>query len=389
MRLKLFCIAFSIITMYSCVKESVAENSNILETSLENPVSVEYNFNVENTINWVTNIQNYNGLLPSSENTAYVSLYDNALAAIAFIKLDKLEKAEQIFDFFNSKINEELLANKGGFFQLRDLGGNNGQRTWMGDNAWLLIALNHYQAKTNSSKYNTLAFELEKWIRSLQLENGSIAGGYNEDGTPISIVTEGIITAFNAVPGYDDFHKNILYFLKTERWNGTEKALLAWPENPSYEYALDLHSLGFNIFEDFPTQTLDNASRYITTQTSTMNGEIIMGYAFDEDKDVVWLEGTAQMAVAYNSASLKTQSDSLLKEIEKSILESTTYTNAHGLPYVTNHGSSYGVQMLWDDADLTPAISSSIWYIFAKLSFNPLALGMNKNTPEEDKFWKK
>ncbi len=389
MRFKLFCTVLVTVTMYSCVKEDVKENSTILEISLENPVSKEYHFNIENTINWVTNIQNSNGLLPSSENTAFVSLYDNALAAIAFITLDELEKAEQIFDFFNGKINEELLANKGGFFQLRDLGGNNGQRTWMGDNAWLLIALNHYQDKTNSTKYNTLAFELEKWIRSLQLENGSIAGGYNEDGTPISIVTEGIITAFNAVPGYDEFHKNILSFLETERWDREEKTLLAWPENPSYKYALDLHSLGFNIFENFPITTLENASKYITAQTSTMTNEIVMGYAFDEDKDVVWLEGTAQMAVAYNSASLKTQSDLILNEIEKSILESTTYVNAHGLPYVTNHGSSYGAQMLWDDADITPAISSSVWYLFAKINFNPLALGMNKNTPEADKFWKK
>ena len=33
------------------------------------------------------------------------------------------------------------------------------------------------------------------------------------------------------------------------------------------------------------------------------------------------------------------------------------------------------------------AISSSIWYLYGVLNFNPLDLGKQKNIPAEDMFW--
>lgn len=361
------------------VTEPITEPKN--ETPLE-PIS-----EADKPGNWIDQMQESNGLLTSSEYQDFVSLYDNALSAIWFTSRGQLSKTEKIFDFFEGKIQTELLNGSGGFYQFRDSNGENGSRTWAGDNAWLLIAINHYHEATGNQKYYHMADALENWIRSLQDEDGGLWGGINEDGTQIPKVTEGIITAFNAINGYDDFHKKILSYLQSQRWNADEQYLLAWPENPEYVNALDVHSLGFMIFQDFPQATLAKSEMFRNTQELTLTGEMITGYCFDTDNDVVWLEGTAQMAIAFQVGGYTSDSAELLTNLEKTFISSTTLPDAKGIPYTSNFGTAYGSYQLWDHADLTPALSSTIWYLFAENEFNPLELGRNKNIPEEDQFW--
>ncbi len=335
---------------------------------------------------WLKNSQLPNGLLESTENGNFVSLYDNALTALLFIEEGEFSRAEKIFDFFEARIHSELLKGKGGFFQFRDRNGKNASRRWMGDNAWLLIALNHYHKATNNTKYHGLSTHLEQWIRSLQDTDGGLWGGQQANGAPIHKVTEGIITAFNAVPGYDDFHRNILSYLQQNRWNTKDHLLVSWPTNKAYYYAMDLHSLGYGIFENFPKQALKDADRYLNTQASTMTGEPLTGYGFDEDKDVIWFEGTAQMALAFQSAGFHAKSALILQNLDKAIMQNAAASIA-GIPYASNLGSSYGTSKLWAHADSTPAISSTVWYLFAKTGFHPLSLGKQKQIPLKDQFW--
>ncbi|WP_025616003.1 hypothetical protein [Cellulophaga baltica] len=338
---------------------------------------------------WVSTMQDKNGLFESSEYSNSVSLYDNALAILLFTAQNDFEKAERTLDYFDARVTTELEHEKGGFYQFRNKQGENARRTWLGDNAWLLIAINNYHHYANNQKYKVMAAALTKWIISLQDSDGGLWGGYDTDGSRIHKITEGIITAFNAVEGYDTFHKNILEYLNINRWDATDNVLIAWPENPTYNYALDLHTLGYGILEDYNTTVLENAARYRTTQTATISLNTITGYCFDEDKDVIWLEGTAQMAVAFSTAKKTTESQMLLAEIEKSFISSNLNGNAKGIPYTTNHGTSYGAGILWDNADLTPALSATIWYIFAKQDFNPFTIQKSKNVPQEERFWLK
>ncbi len=343
---------------------------------------------VAKTNNWIVALQQENGLIESAENTNFVSLYDNALAAILFTKEGNLTKAAKILDFFENKIQLELQDDLGGFYQFRNKEGENGSRKWMGDNAWMLIAIRQYQQESGSLKYNEMAKALEAWLRSLQDEDGGLFGGINADGSSIPKVSEGIITAFNAVPGYDDFHKNILHFLQNNRWIPAENSIVAWPENPAYNHALDLHALSYSIFKNFPEATLAQTERYGNTQIASVTGKEIHGYCFDEDKDVIWLEGTAQLAVAYQQSGNTAKALQLISEIEKTAIASTTFSEAHGIPYTANFGTNFGTNDLWDHADTAPALSSSIWYLFAKMEFNPLSLGKQKDIPSVDQFWK-
>ena len=386
-------LVLTVLLSMSCVKESIEIINTdaivliIPDSETTDKESETSSTNLDKAINWVENMQADNGLLESAEHTNFVSLYDNALAALVYIETGNLAKAEKIFDFFQARVNDELLKGNGGFYQFRNSFGEGGSRTWMGDNAWLLIALNTYHDNTNNGKYLDMALEIEQWLRTLQDIDGGLWGGYNENGTIIPKVTEGMITAFNAVKGYDSFHQNILSFLKTERWDDQRKILMAWPTNPDYMYALDLHSLGSLIFDNYAATGLTEAARFLNTQTLTVNGTEISGYCFDEDKDVIWLEGTAQMAVAYNKIEDTKNANNIVTELEKSLIKSASMNDSQGIPYASNQGTNYGSDLLWDHADLTPTLSSTAWYIFAKTGINPLALGNKTDIPQSEIFW--
>lgn len=125
-------------------------------------------------VTWIKNMQSSNGLLESAENTNFVSLYNNALAALVFMEMDEMERAERIFDYFNARIDAELLNGNGGFYQFRNAEGEYGNRTRMRDNAWLLIALNKSRSISKTNKYEVLANEIELWLRSLQDSDGGL-----------------------------------------------------------------------------------------------------------------------------------------------------------------------------------------------------------------------
>ena len=151
--------------------------------------------------------------------------------------------------------------------------------------------------------------------------------------------------------------------------------------------ALDNQTLGSVIFDGFTTDLLQKAHRFKTVQELTLTGESIEGYCFDEDLDVVWLEGTAQMAVALQTAQNHEAANSILKQLEKAFILSSTHAGTHGLPYASNHGTGYGKDPLWDHADLAPALSATLWYRFAKEGLNPLGQNDGKEIPTADQFW--
>ncbi len=394
-------IILSVLLLTSCAKDDLADFSiedniseeiiveDIAEEPEEIPEEVIVDTNLEAVYNWLIEIQMNNGLLESVEGSNFVSLYDNALAALAFIAREDYEKAAAIFDFFDSRIDVELLEGDGGLGQFRDAAGipfDNAPKRWLGDNAWLLIALNNYHAATGSQRYSRLSAELENWIRSLQDTDGGLWGGYNADGTRIHKITEGILDAFNAVPGYDSFHENILQFLADERWDNNVQALIADPSDDRYRFALDLHAWGFAMLEDFPINSLTDAYRFLNSQTANVCGELVKGYCFDEDKDAVWLEGTGQMIVAFNEAGQIDKSLEFLTEMEKMFVSTTP--EIAGIPYATNNsGTAFGLSPLWDTADNQAAVSSGTWYLFAKLGFNPFTIEKNKTIPAAMKFW--
>lgn len=345
----------------------------------------------DSVYSWFTRMQQPNGLLLSSEQGKNVSLYDNSLAVMVFTACGDYKRAEMILNFFNSRLKSEMLNGPGGYAQMRTLKGlplDSKPRRWLGDNAWLLMAINNYHHYAKNNRYHRMAKALSKWITSLQDADGGVWGGYDASDKTISKIAEGNIDAFNAVKGYTTFHKKLLEYFKKVRWDTIDQLLIAWAEYPKYKYALDLHPWGYCAFEDFPESVLDKADRYLNTQLSTITQKQVTGYCFDEDKDVVWLEGTGQMAVAFLKAGKEVLAQKCLSEMKKCMIQSRLFPGCYALPYTTNFASSYADDVLWEGVDTHPAISSTAWYLFATLRFDPFRLGYKKNIPEADKFWK-
>ncbi len=340
----------------------------------------------ESILSWLIHMQLPNGLIETSEHSNLVSLYDNSLAAVTFLATGEQARAEKIFDFFDQRVDMELLSGKGGFSQFRDANGNPSGHNWLGDNAWLLIALNNYAAQVNASKYQRLTDELAKWITGLQDADGGIWGGYASDGSQIGKITEGMIDAFNAVPGYTVFHHDLLKYFKTYRWDSVQNLLISWPGN-YYEFALDNHSWGYCGIEDFPFSVLEKTDRYLNTQIATIGGLPVTGFAPDIDKDVVWMEGTGQMVIAFQKAGELSLADYYLVEMSKPVISTTAYPGTKSLPYASNFGTGYGADLFWTGVNTNPSTSPSAWFLMAMLQFDPLAAGYHKNIPEEDKFW--
>ena len=336
---------------------------------------------------WFTQNQLPNGLEPSTENGSVVSLYDNALAALVFVAKGDKTKAESIFNFFNNRISSELNSGTGGFSQFRDPNGVPNDTKWLGDNCWLLIALNNYESHFKSNTYNNLQNSLTSWIRSLQNADGSLNGGYDNNGLINIQVTEGMIDAYNAILGYDTFHSKLLNYLKQNRWSSANQCLIAYPNN-YYQYALDNFSWGYCSLEDFPISVLNSSfTLFEITKMATATAIPVAGFCFDIDKDDVWYEGSGQMVVAYQKASMVAEANYYLNEMEKGLVNSNAYSNAKGIPYASNVGTSYMSSLLWTGADSKPVVSSNAWYLFAKLHFDPFAIGYSKNCPQTDKFW--
>jgi hypothetical protein len=365
----------------SCDDEPVEEPPDVPPGNIDSSlISIS-----DTVLLWLDSMQLDNGLLATSLESNLISLYDNALAACTFISTGQHDRAERILAFFHQRLYSEMLVGSGGYFQFRNESGPQGNR-WLGDNAWLLIAIHNYEYATGDTQFAPMRDALEAWIRGQQDVDGGLNGGTDAGGAVIGKVTEGMIDAFNAVRGFDSFHESVLAYLHQERWDTTEQLLVSWPGS-NYYYALDNFSWGYCTFEGFPNRILDEANRFLTSQTHMPLQREIQGYCFDEDLDVVWLEGTAQMAVAFLKAGNVVVANEILHEVAKARVGESIWPGLQGIPYATNQGTGYGGGLLWKNVDAQPATASSCWFVMACREYDPMQLNYEKGIPDNSKFW--
>jgi hypothetical protein len=128
------------------------------------------------------------GLVESTENEQFTTVYKNALAAMAFTLAHDYSKAEKIFDFFNSKYDASTFQ---GFTQYWNpqTGETSGDiNYWEGDCSFLLIALNYYkQVKGSYGNYQDMVEGLRDWLAKRGNENDN------------TIIAEGLIDIFAAL----------------------------------------------------------------------------------------------------------------------------------------------------------------------------------------------
>src|SRR5207244_2147913 len=95
------------------------------------------------------------------------------------------------------------------------------------------------------------------------------------------------------------------------------------------------------------------------------------GFDFNEDKDGVWFEGTAQMVVAYALVGRAASAELYRAELRRA---QQTVGDGEGLPSTSHDGLSTG----FDTAGGDPFkyfrrlhVSATAWNVFAQIGFNP------------------
>lgn len=100
------------------------------------------------------------------------------------------------------------------------------------------------------------------------------------------------------------------------------------------------------------------------------------GFDFNDDKDGIWFEGTAQMSIAYQINNKTKMSDKWIKELSRA-QTSANNNNGKGIVAACHDDVSTGFGWSYPNA---LHIGATSWYIFAERKYNPY-WGISTNDP--------
>lgn len=349
------------------------------------------------------------GLMPNQQVHDGSTTYVNALAVMAFAFKGDPAKARRILDYFNSRAAEffaddhclsfgsacATVAPCGenhpcGFFQTRqpDTGVPlSGTNRWTGDNAWLLMAIHHYQAATGDPRYDPMARAIRRLLRSFQQLDGHIASGwengdqfFNREGIP-----DGNLDAYKALSlyGEDQVAQRVKHWLDYTYFS--DNGFSAWRKG-----ALDLHSWRvLSLGEDYgfslpDTERTDDATIRFR-DTISFGGSPVAGFLPEPAAYYppcrmpnIWSEGVGQMAVAFYKAGYRQQGDFYTTELEKLLIEPAGFPGTQALAYLP---LADPVCYSWVDPG-KGHVASVVWYLFARERFDPFGgVVINAHSP--------
>lgn len=321
---------------------------------------------------WLLDQQGESGLLGNQEGDALAGVYANALAAICFVHRGDVARAERIFDVFAAQADEAFAA-PGGFHQLWDARSATPHRDsdrWVGDNAWLLIALNRYRVATGDDRYASLARKIADWIVSLQDADGGVWSGFSKNGPIRAKSTEGNLDCYAALVDRPEARAPVRQWLESFAWI-PEKQHFRMGSTVN-EPALDGVSWGIAALGTNYVSALTTAERlFRCTHLAEGTRCAVTGFSDRLVRDRIWFEGTGQMAVAYRVAGRDAEADLLLGELRKALVSSRADPATVGLPW-------YSGKPDWEGGDKRVFTPSQAWYLLAEWKVNPMGEAPDK-----------
>ncbi|MBN2137686.1 MAG: hypothetical protein JW720_07760 [Sedimentisphaerales bacterium] len=351
--------AVRITVIASAVIAFLANGSSALLFARTNP-------NPAAVYSWLCLQQRPSGLLGNQENESFCGVYTNALAAICYTRQGDLTRARSIFDFFQANLG--IAAEPpGGFPQFWDaetaLPHLDSDR-WVGDNAWLLIALNHYLYKTRDHTYDAMRQTIAQWLISLQDTDGGILAGYNSSGLMNFKSTEGNLDSYAALIDFPAQRQALRNFLHNDMWIPAEGRFKMG--STVNESSLDSCSFGVGALgSDYAAALQYAETAFFRQKISDATGLLISAFSDFIADDRIWLEGSGQMVVAYRRAGLDSKAFSFRDQLDRAIFESTRRPGTRGMPCHTNDPA-------WPTGSTEIFVPSQAWYLFAAWAFNPM-----------------
>ncbi len=249
-----------------------------------------------------------------------------------------------------------------------------------GNLAWVMIALLSYYEKFGGDEYLNTAKEIGDWIEKETMEDGrGYSGGYDIleskkikwKSTEHNIDLYAAFMKLYKINGEGKYKNRAVHaknFVES-MWDETERHFWTGTTGDddggiNYDPYLDTQPLAIIALKNCYSG-LDWAETTFYVEHNGFNG---FDFNTDTDRDGVWFEGTAQMAVAYQIANEKSKSDFYIAEIRKAQLSEHLNSNGKGIVAASGDGTTGGPD--WEYFDRLH-IGATAWYIFAEIGYNP------------------
>lgn len=337
--------------------------------------------------------------------------YDNALAAMCFVKNGDRLLAEQLFNIYLA-IHNARWGIEPGFYYAYDLGQNKMQvdetgqlGRGAGPNAYMLMALLYYErAYGDNPAYHTMITDIANWLASLQKPDGHIAWGYtfagaarNEGSVEVNC---DVYAAFgnycragapSGNPAFSMQRDQCKTWINT-MWIPAENRFKVGDSVAVSDRALDCYGLavaalmpkwqlGDPVYSNCLAGAINDLSN---TQYTLYGGQNMTGFDFGGNsgdvpgnprmKDGIWFEGTAQMVVAFSTTTDVVNKNFYIAELRKGVTDMCG-PGAQGLsyatPFIPSQGKGPTAYTGWPMPVTNAHMASMCWYIFAEADFNP------------------
>lgn len=317
--------------------------------------------------NWIRGQQRSSGLVANQQDDAFSGVYVDALAAMAYLHQGDAVAAERIFD----KFDVWRAANWGSTTATRgfpmawnaDTGVvDTTSDRWIGDNAWLLLALEYHALMTGSADYTDMRAYIRDWLIALKDTDGGVKSGFNPAGAMTHKSTEGNFDCYSALVMRPADRAQILNWLTSQMYIPAEQRFKTGSTVSST--ALDCCSWAVTSLGAGYSGVLAYAeNNYARTTSRDIGSGTATGFGDTPGQNRVWYEGTGQMAIAYLVAGQTAKANTTLVNMEavETVLDSTR----SGWPCSSTLPA-------WTGASTKLFVPSGAWYLYAKWNFNPM-----------------
>ncbi len=318
---------------------------------------------------WIASQQRDSGLMSNQLNDPFSGLYVDALAAFCFLREKEITRAGRMFDLLDAwRIqNWGTTLERQGFPQAwnSDTGAAfMDSDRWVGDNAWLLLALEYHRKLTGSEKYAAMRNAITDWLVALQDEaDGGIKAGFNRHGPMPHKSTEGNLDCYAALVARPEARAGVLRWLEQKMWIPEEKRFRTGSTVDST--ALDCVSWGVSALGPKYAPALEYAEKnyIITAPYDARPGFAVIGFGDLPGHNKVWFEGTGEMIVAYRVAGRHADAEKWMAAMDSAALP------------VGDLGAGWpcsSTEPPWAGGTTKPFVASGAWYLFGAWNFNPM-----------------
>ncbi|HEX8844137.1 MAG TPA: DUF4214 domain-containing protein [Pyrinomonadaceae bacterium] len=257
-----------------------------------------------------------------------------------------------------------------------------------GNNTWAMIALLALYRQTSNPSYLATARNLGNFIRTFRNDAGTYQGfqGGLDNYPETAMVTRrtyastehnlDVYAAFTRMsqitgePQWQADAQHARQFVEA-MWNTQKRCYLAGTTDPDIrnqivdQLPLDVQAWSVLALPD--TLTLHSQVLECAEQNHRNTSDGFSGFDFNEDRDGVWFEGTAQMATAYAFAAQQASMAALRQELSRA-QATAPFGNGGGVAAASHDGLTTGFNFKYFRR---LHIGATAWNVFAQLGYNP------------------